>query len=43
MMIIKLDTREEWYNAITAMVQRGITFEADNFSGAYTITLTGGY
>ena len=43
MMVIKLAGRKEWYDAIAAMVERGITFEADNFSGAYTITLTGGY
>ena len=43
MMTIKLQSRTEWYDAIAAMVSRGITFEADDFNGAYTIILTGGY
>lgn len=43
MMTIKFDTAVEWYNAIAALVERGITFEAHSYDSEYTITCTGGY
>lgn len=38
---IKCDTVEEFYDAVEALVKRGLVFRAD--VGKLTITLTGGY
>jgi len=40
-MIIYCNTAEEFYDAIAALVQRGLTFESR--TSDFRITLTGGY
>lgn len=42
-MKITFQTKEEWYKGIAAMVREGVTFEASDWGGNYTIEFTGGY
>jgi hypothetical protein len=42
-MLIILQNEEEWYDAIAAMVQRGLTFTASKEGSHYHIKLTGGF
>jgi hypothetical protein len=42
-MLIILQTEEEWYDAIAAMVHRGLTFTASKEGNHFHIKLTGGF